>query len=588
MAFWRGSGRPRLYGAIAPREQHLFELIIGTARVFLAATALLAVYFDPSEPTVYAHLTSILLLLYDVHSVCVLLLLLRLGPGWPPVISVVLHGIDLLWAVSITFLTEGPNSPFFPMFIFVLLAAAFRWGFRETMMTGAITATLFLMQAIAVVVTSGPAALPISRVVMRCTYFLLATFLLAYLSEQEKILKAEATAVNRLVDKIHVRDGLRACVQRVFGDILAMLGARQAFAALEERDTGRLVVWEAVADGTVDGASVQVRELDRSEAPNYLFPLRRKVGVWEAARRSTDASAPVRSRRLDENNRARATNITLPSALTDLQWNVLLGVPVALGEEWTGRMFVVDVTARPAGASRLRFLERVVSQVAPVIHNVYLLRRLRSRVGAIERGRVARELHDSVVQSLIGLEMQLEVARREPSTTPGHAERLAQIQNLLRDEILNVRDLMQQLRAHPADGKELVDRLTDMVDRFRRDTGIQARFISDLNGAELAPQVCRELTRVVQEGLVNVRKHSQASHVLVRLGTEDGAWSLVIEDDGQGFGFVGSLSHEELETSRIGPRVIRERIEAIGGELTATSGQGGVRLEMTGPVVKHG
>src|SRR5918995_1711097 len=127
MRFWTGSRHVRLYGAIEPRDRHRFELIIGTARVFLAATALLAIYLDPSEPSRYAHVAYILLLVYDLHGSCVLLLLLRLGPSAPPVLGVVLHGIDLLWAVSITFLTEGPNSPFFPLFIFVLLAAALRW-----------------------------------------------------------------------------------------------------------------------------------------------------------------------------------------------------------------------------------------------------------------------------------------------------------------------------------------------------------------------------------------------------------------------------------------------------------------------------
>ncbi len=59
--------------------------------------------------------------------------------------------------------------------------------------------------------------------------------------------------------------------------------------------------------------------------------------------------------------------------------------------------------------------------------------------------------------------------------------------------------------------------------------------------------VCRELARIVQEALVNVRKHSQARQVLVRLAANNGSWKMVIEDDGRGFPFAGRLSQDELD-----------------------------------------
>ena len=61
----------------------------------------------------------------------------------------------------------------------------------------------------------------------------------------------------------------------------------------------------------------------------------------------------------------------------------------------------------------LRFLQEFAEQVGPAVYNVYLVRRLRERAGALERGRFARELHDGAIQSLIGVEMQLDVLRRQ-------------------------------------------------------------------------------------------------------------------------------------------------------------------------------
>jgi len=96
--------------------------------------------------------------------------------------------------------------------------------------------------------------------------------------------------------------------------------------------------------------------------------------------------------------------------------------------------------------------------------------------------------------------------------------------------------------------------------------------------------VCRELARIVQEALVNVRKHSRAHQVLVRLGSRNGAWHILIEDDGCGFPFAGRLAQAELDILGKGPVIIKERVRLIEGELTVESNPGqGTRLEITVP-----
>jgi signal transduction histidine kinase len=127
------------------------------------------------------------------------------------------------------------------------------------------------------------------------------------------------------------------------------------------------------------------------------------------------------------------------------------------------------------------------------------------------------------------------------------------------------------------------------VSRFERDTGIAARFTTDLADITLPPRVCHELVRIVQEALVNVRKHGAAHHVMVRLAARDGRIRLEIDDDGRGFAFEGQLTHVELDALRRGPRVIKERVRAIGGELTVDSAPGrGATLRITVPQEAHG
>jgi two-component system, NarL family, nitrate/nitrite sensor histidine kinase NarX len=126
--------------------------------------------------------------------------------------------------------------------------------------------------------------------------------------------------------------------------------------------------------------------------------------------------------------------------------------------------------------------------------------------------------------------------------------------------------------------------LGDTVERFQRETGISARFVTDLEDLDMPQRVCRELLRIVQEGLVNVRKHSGARHALVRLAANGQRWNLTVEDDGKGFPFSGRFSQQQLDESGKGPMIIKERVRLIAGQLTVESNPGqGVRLEISVP-----
>jgi signal transduction histidine kinase len=230
----------------------------------------------------------------------------------------------------------------------------------------------------------------------------------------------------------------------------------------------------------------------------------------------------------------------------------------------------------------LRFLLDLLRQVGPAVYNVYLLHRLRRRASAAERARFARELHDGAVQSLIAVEMQVDVLRRQAETTPAVVGgELGRIQGLLREEVLKLRELMQQMKLIDVDARRFLSMVTDTVERFERETGISARFVTDIEKLEMPGKVCREMLGIVQEGLVNVRKHSRARHVLVRLGSSDSQWSLTLEDDGKGFPFSGRLTQDELDQMGKGPMIIKERVRLIAGALTVESNPGqGTRLEI--------
>jgi two-component system nitrate/nitrite sensor histidine kinase NarX len=126
------------------------------------------------------------------------------------------------------------------------------------------------------------------------------------------------------------------------------------------------------------------------------------------------------------------------------------------------------------------------------------------------------------------------------------------------------------------------DVLSALVEKFRRDSGIAARFVAHGSTSRLPLRTTHEIVRIVQEALVNVRRHSRARNVLVRFGETDTGFSLTIEDDGCGFDFEGCLTGPELTARRLGPAVIHQRARLIGATLTVESTPGtGARLEIT-------
>jgi signal transduction histidine kinase len=116
----------------------------------------------------------------------------------------------------------------------------------------------------------------------------------------------------------------------------------------------------------------------------------------------------------------------------------------------------------------------------------------------LERAGVARELYDGAMQALIATEMQVDVVRRQSASQSSPVtEELGRIQGLLREEVLRLRELMQQLRLFDVDSSTVLRFLEDMVGRFQRETGISARFVSELHEVKMPQRVCHELVQIV-------------------------------------------------------------------------------------------
>ena len=584
---------------IGPGEIRRTERWLATARVSLAISAFIAIRMDPAEIR-YSFWAYGLLAFYIAQGVLVILLLRRREQSTAS-FRLLVHAADIVWPGLISIFATGQANPFFLFFVFVLAAAAYRWGVFETVATAASAVSLLWLESFAFQLGffSGVDRLlqryhlPLlgvqaadfepKRLFMLSIYLLVMGLLLGYLAEQQKQLRSEKAVIARILGKVRVEAGLSGTLQEIVGELLVMYGAGRALIASQEATGQRVYVGEMLLR---NGEPSFFRWLDPlpSDRDMYLFEYPAETSyAWRNGHKAESYTLLG----LDQTGAKvpSASPVFLDRLAQQHGFSNLMTVSFVFGKEWRGRIFFLNPSLTGDITEELRFLQELVHQIGPAVYNVYLLRRLRLRAGALERARFARELHDGAVQSLIAVEMQVDVLRRQSTTRSELVpEELGRIQGLLREEVLKLRELMQQMKSLDVDSRRLIGFLVDTVERFQRETGITARFSSDLEEPDMPQPVCRELTRIVQEGLVNVRKHSHAKTVVVRLSARNGRWTLVIEDDGRGFPFSGRFSQAELDTLGRGPVVIKERVRVIAGELTIESNPGqGSRLEISVP-----
>jgi signal transduction histidine kinase len=583
----------RFRAPLSAGEIRRSERWLATARVALTIAAEVTLWMEPVRGFAYSRWLYWLLTVYFVHAV-VVMLLVRFRPQSTTAFRLVVHTADIVWPVLIYVFATAQRGPFVLFFVFVMAAAAYRWGLWETVATAVGAVCLLWLEAFAVRAGLEFGAAPLTRLglgvrqldpqqlVMFSVYLIVLGFLLGYMSENQKKVRAERAVITRVLSSTRIEAGLTGTMQQILGEVMSIYGASRVLSASQELHSYRVFLAEVTrASAGTEHGILRWREALPETEKVYLF--------------DSPADAIYASRKGDgyrtvmlgpDGARLRDENAAFLNALAGVEkFNAIVSVSLVFGSGWVGRVFLFDPEMMGDPEEELRFLQEFAQQVGPAIYNVYLMRRLRERAGALERARFARELHDGAIQSLIAVEMQLDVLRRQSGTqAPVVNVELGRIQKLLREEVLKLRELMQAMKSFEVDADRLLGFISDTVERFRRETGIAAEFVSELERVDLAQKGCRELARIVQESLVNVRKHSGAHHVLVRLAQRAGNLQLTVEDDGKGFSFSGTLSDQELETTGKGPAVIRERVRLLAGELTIESTPGhGARIEVRVP-----
>lgn len=251
-------------------------------------------------------------------------------------------------------------------------------------------------------------------------------------------------------------------------------------------------------------------------------------------------------------------------------FSTVISVPVRVHEQRLGELDLLyrSSNARLSDEDRAS-IESLAAHLASGMEGLRAAALEREAAVAEERGLLARELHDSIAQSLAFLKIQVQLLRSALKRDDRAAVQrtVDELDTGVRDSTADVRELLLHFRTR-TNGDHIVPALQTTLHKFQLQTGLAAELQVHGNGVPPPPDVQVQLLHVVQEALSNVRKHAQAQHVHVDVYA-DPAWRIEVRDDGRGFDPA-----QAADDTHVGLRIMRERAAGIGATLAVHAAPG--------------
>lgn len=268
-----------------------------------------------------------------------------------------------------------------------------------------------------------------------------------------------------------------------------------------------------------------------------------------------------------------------------------LGVPIAMRGRTYGNLYLTDKQGVdgpiPFAPDDEDSVSLFAAQAAVAMENARLLEQIQALAAVAERERIARELHDSLAQTLGFLRLSAATARDAiaRSETDAATQAITRIGDVAGDAFAEVREAILGLRSSGGD-RSLVDMLREYLARYREQSGVEVHFELGPGAAEagLSPAVEVQVVRIVQEALANVRKHARTTRakLVLELVVEESGPRLriLVADEGRGFDLDAPAGG-----AHYGLAIMRERAEGVGGSFELESAPGrGTRIDVRMPL----
>jgi signal transduction histidine kinase len=464
---------------------------------------------------------------------------------------------------------------FWFVYLFVALASGIRVGTRRSiLLAGIVTLALLIRTAI-----NGPLAWNqmLSWIALSTGTFAAGAGI-AFLGSRQRRHATEQEFLAQLTGQLEVDRGMAESLRLVLTELVRAFDCDEAILAFRDTDIERIFVWRYV---TGDDSRLTPENVPVNRSDGFLLDQPDASVCWNQLEGAGEGFGWNRKdgRRLKDLPR-------LPGPMRqELGWRSVLGVTLDLGGQPVGRLMLGNARRRFLPQD-LQWMERIVRHLGQPLQNLFLLRHIRAHAIEGERSRISREIHDGILQTLLSVDIQLDVLRRKVPADPEQAVGgLSSLQQTVRNETDELRRMVTDMRPLRVQSADLVDLMRGFAERFRNESALALDLLIDAAELQIPDRICRDLFQIYRESLHNVKKHAHASHVVVKLWQNEGEVVLVVDDNGEGFSFAGRFTGDELDRLRLGPISIKERTRSVGGVLTVESTPGhGARLTIEVPL----
>jgi signal transduction histidine kinase len=557
---------------------HRVERFIAGTRLAFTLCSLLAIIVDPSGLVGNAPHVFGIVLAYAFYS------MISMVWSWLSAVSLSERArlatqiIDVGAAILIVSLAGGTHSPFFVFMVFPLLSANLRWQGRGAVWTGASSLVAYGGVALYTVLGGGRVA-HVNSLMIEGVYLVAVTLIFAYVGYHNDRTQREMSAVSAWDPP--PTDAAEGRLRDLLGQVASVVDAPRV-----------LLVWKAVDQPLTTlalwahGQFHWTADIPAVLDPPIAEPLRdRDFMCRDAARSNARVVCIAHGRSWRWRGSPLGDSVRSAFAIRSV-------IAVCLhSASLRGRLFVLD---KPAPTSDDVVRTTVVARrVENVLEHDCLARRLREAALALERARVAREVHDGALQSLTAAGLRLETIRCQLNDGDRAAalDGLHELQATILLQQRELRSFVRELQTgESANDLGLGDLLTTLAFRIEQEWQLAVKLDMKLQTgrfeASISSELAREVHQIVREALVNTARHTLASRACVSVRLDGDWFRIKVADNGQGFPFRGRFEDFELAEGNLGPVMLRQRIASLGGRLTIDTSDDGATLEISLP--RHG
>lgn len=527
------------------------NFIIFAMRIVMAASALLVSHLGASTASPNLSRLQFVLALYMAYCGFIFLLSqsrshfiqdLRSWTDW----------VDAGCYTVLIVLSYGSESFFFvALFFFILLAFIRRGHYIGLGIT--VGSALFLM-IIGHAIMIKKLNSELDRFLLSSIYLLTLGYVGAYYGSLQRVLTRRLDLLREINSISNPRFGVDRTLNSILERLRSFYTADTCLLIMADPATGKYSLRHADRADSESGANAEpvAEELARllvSIPSEYALLYRRKARWWLT---QTDN---IEIHELKTGNQLVNDGVETDQLVSTLDVQSFISIPLDNAHKATGRLYLLS-QQRVFHDSDVGFLHQVIQHVLPLIDNIRLVDRLASDAAEEERRRIARDIHDSIIQPYIGLQFGLTGIQRKLAKgsvdVRGDIDRLIEVTSV---GIADLRSYVSGLKENSERGSNLVSAVRRFAAKFSVATGINVQ-VEAQKDIRVSDRLAAEVFQMVAEGLSNVRRHTHAESVITSLGCENGQLFLRIKNDrANGMG-----------SSPFTPRSISERASSLGGQ----------------------